>query len=88
MAALGDTEKAENMLDSMARKSKTTFRWIFSPVFRTFKNHVLDYQWPTFITGLYEKNIKHDNAKALEYFRKIKNPPPAVLLEIAESLYL
>ena len=86
--ALGQTIEAEKQFHSiMEGPEHPPFPPSLSLPFQSFKTSILDPQTKAFIAGAYFKKVKHDDQKALEYFKQIKPATPLVLIEMGEILF-
>lgn len=84
--ALGDAQKAEELVGSLLSKPLEPDDSQYPSYFRQFKRKKLDNWNRFFVTAMFYKIVKKDNTKALENFAKIKQPTPLSEIEKAEVL--
>ncbi len=78
-ASLNKIEEAELVLSDLELQIEQPDNKLFPPSFRSFKEKILDPISPLYLAGMFYKEIKKDNEKALTYFMKIENPSSEVL---------
>lgn len=76
---------AEDILNRLLQNDKQPSSDAFPLPFAVFKEKVLDPINRFYIAGSFYKTMKHDNRLAVDYFLKIPDPNPDILLQRGET---